>query len=141
MLFKNGWQKVIVTSKVIITNSDGDLLVLLRGETAPSRPLKWDLPGGLVEKGERPLEAGKRETEEEAGVKPNSLAILDGDYTVYRDGFKYPIVSFTYTCSLDNCSGDVRLSYEHKEYKWVSRDEFIALDIPEKYKTAARLLQ
>ncbi|OGY57552.1 MAG: hypothetical protein A3C03_01575 [Candidatus Colwellbacteria bacterium RIFCSPHIGHO2_02_FULL_45_17] len=141
MLFKNGWQKVIVTSKVIITNSDGDLLVLLRGETAPSRPLKWDLPGGLVEKGESPLEAGKRETEEEAGVKPNSLAILDVDYTVYRDGFKYPIVSFTYTCSLDNCSGDVRLSYEHKEYKWVSRDEFIALDIPEKYKTAARLLQ
>jgi len=38
-----------------------------RTETAPSNPLKWDLPGGDVEYGEDPKKAILREIKEETG--------------------------------------------------------------------------
>ena len=140
MFAKKEWQKIVVASKIIITNSSGEMLILLRGKTAPSRPLQWDIPGGVVEEGEHPEEAVIREAEEEAGIKPKSVRILYVDYEVGRLGFKGPVMSFIYTCSIDNCTGEVKLSYEHEEYKWVSVNEFVSLEVPEKYKKAAKLL-
>lgn len=46
----------------------------------PYGPMKWDLPGGGVRRGERPEEAARREAREEVGVILSELRPL-GRYT------------------------------------------------------------
>ena len=46
----------------------------------PYGPMKWDLPGGGVRRGERPEDAARRETREEVGVSLSGLRPL-GRYT------------------------------------------------------------
>ena len=46
----------------------------------PYGPMKWDLPGGGVRRGERPEDAARRESREEVGVSLSGLRPL-GRYT------------------------------------------------------------
>jgi 8-oxo-dGTP diphosphatase len=52
---------------------DDRLLVCQRRET-DSFPLKWEFPGGKVEKGEGPLGALRRELREELGIEVQSAS-------------------------------------------------------------------
>ena len=105
--------------KVIILNEDGKILAIRRSNTAPTRPLYWDLPGGILEEGEDKVEAIKREIKEETGLEVESISAIsegiwhEGDY------------SWTTTCYLAKLKKtNVTLSYEHDEYKWVTKEEF-----------------
>lgn len=46
----------------------------------PYGPMKWDLPGGAVKRGERPEAAARREVREEVGISLSGLRRL-GQYT------------------------------------------------------------
>lgn len=59
---------------VIVEDARDRVLLLLRGPTAPWMPLRWNLPGGKIERGESPTEAGMRETHEEAGLRVHALS-------------------------------------------------------------------
>jgi 8-oxo-dGTP pyrophosphatase MutT (NUDIX family) len=53
-----------VTAAVLITNPSDDLLIV-----HPAKPdAPWQLPGGIVEQGESPLDAVRREGREELGL-------------------------------------------------------------------------
>lgn len=54
---------------VVATTAD-DQLVLVRQWRFGSRSFTWELPAGLVERGEDPLAAGLRELREETGYAP-----------------------------------------------------------------------
>ena len=103
-----------ISQKAIILNEDGKVLAIRRSNTAPTRPLYWDLPGGILEEGEDKLEAIKREIKEETGLEVESISKIsegtwhEGDY------------AWTTTCYLAKPKTiTVTLSYEHDEYKWV----------------------
>jgi 8-oxo-dGTP diphosphatase len=51
-----------------ILERDGKILVGQR-TAAQSHPLKWEFPGGKVERGETPAQALARELEEELGIR------------------------------------------------------------------------
>ena len=128
-----GLQGMYVSQKTFVFNDEGKFLTLLRTKTAPKRPLKWDLPGGAHEAGEDPMEGAKREILEETGLtvadlKPLTLA---GEYVGNRWG-----VTVAYTAKA--LTTDVRLSYEHDEYRWVNKEEFLELDSSEKWKGIAQ---
>jgi len=59
---------------VIVEDRQGRVLLLLRGPTDPWMPLRWNLPGGRIERGESPSVAAMRETYEEAGLRVYALS-------------------------------------------------------------------
>mgnify|MGYP001589925562 CR=1 FL=1 len=55
------------SQKAFVFGKNGKFLTMRRTKTAPSNPLRWDLPGGDVEFGEDPLKSIVREVGEESG--------------------------------------------------------------------------
>lgn len=51
---------------VVVFNDEGDVLLVQRGQ--PPRRGQWSLPGGLIDLGERLVDAARREVWEECGV-------------------------------------------------------------------------
>jgi 8-oxo-dGTP pyrophosphatase MutT (NUDIX family) len=64
-----------IATDVILRDSTGRVLLV-----NPTYKEGWDLPGGMVEANESPLEAARRELFEELGIKPKLLGILSVDW-------------------------------------------------------------
>lgn len=96
------------------------VLVLLRGKTAPWYPSAWNLPGGSCEVDETPLEGAIRECTEEAGISPTALQPLQVvDMGV--DGLLHAFVE-------RGDFGDVRICWESEDYRWIGIEE--VADLP-----------
>lgn len=61
------------TAIIALFNGDNQLLALRRGDTSPWMPGYWNITGGIIEEGETPSEAAKREVKEESGLIPRDL--------------------------------------------------------------------
>lgn len=118
-----------VISKVLIRNDKGKILTIRRTKTAPRRPLTWDFPGGVVEWGEDPKDTAVREAREETGQVVQNLKVLEVGTLVERG--EYAVTVF-YTA--DMMRGEVSLSYEHDQFRWVTKEEFQELDAPSQFK-------
>jgi 8-oxo-dGTP diphosphatase len=119
-----------VSQKIFLKNSDGKMLALRRSETDPSRPLTWDLPGGNIEEGEDLVENLKREIFEEVGIEVENISILGALSGTSKKG-EYAI-QIAYIATVDN--PEIKLSYEHDQYKWVTKEEFFELESTQKIK-------
>ncbi len=111
--------KFLVGIKAFVKNKNDEILVLKRTSTAPSNPNTWDLPGGLLDFGETPSEAIKREIFEESSLKINDVKIHSE--TLFKRK-EIPTVVIFYECETIN-SEEVKTSFEHSEFKWVSISE------------------
>jgi 8-oxo-dGTP diphosphatase len=67
---------VAVVAVVGLVDARGWLLMQERDERAPTNPDRWTLLGGMVEAGESPAEAARRELEEETGLVEDHLEPL-----------------------------------------------------------------
>ncbi len=67
-----------------IIEIDGFFLLCRRHEKSARFPLKWEFPGGKIEKNETPAEALARELKEELGIKIKRSELL----TDYRFRYK-----------------------------------------------------
>ena len=101
---------------------DENILALLRSKTDPTRPLTWDLPGGEVEFGEDLMESIKREIQEEVGFSVDNLTLLDCLGWVNPKGEYWVGVGYYGTVPQDT---QVTLSFEHCEFAWISKEEFL----------------
>ncbi len=107
-----------VTTKVVFKNKDGKVLILEKRDTSS---LKWDLPGGTLETNEQINECIIRELNEELDI---DICFNDLDlYNVYvvNRTKKLSLVVIVYTC--DIIPGDITLSEEHKDFKYVNYEE------------------
>ncbi|WP_041580257.1 (deoxy)nucleoside triphosphate pyrophosphohydrolase [Bacillus sp. 1NLA3E] len=110
---------IYVVGAVIIEN--GKILCAQRG-TTKSLPLKWEFPGGKIEKGESPQEALFREINEEMQCKIEIGEQIDK--TVYE--YDFGIVHLTtFFCQL--IEGKPILT-EHESIKWLAPNELTTLD-------------
>ncbi len=78
----------------------------------------WELPGGRMEFGETAEETLKREIMEETGLIVRPIKLLDTWNLIKED---YQIAGIIYLCTLED--GQVRLSDEHDEFKWIKADK------------------
>ena len=114
-----------IFQKVIISNSEGQILALRRRDNDSRRPGAWDLPGGGFEKGEDLESAAKREVLEETGLIAQSITVI-----VARTvkGMAPPEVDNIFIGWVaKDWSGEITLSDEHVEYRWVTPSEFALL--------------
>ena len=102
-------------------NEEDKLLIIRRSETDPWRPGWWDLPGGIVDAGEGPMEAAVREADEETGIAVDNLVKVQvvAGRRLIRHYF-----------TTKNWSGQVVFKrnpksdfIEHDDYKWVTIEE------------------
>ncbi|MDD5621022.1 MAG: NUDIX hydrolase [Candidatus Pacebacteria bacterium] len=113
-----------VSQKVIIINKENKILSLRRSKTHPHKPFSWDLPGGDLDFGEDPTQGIIRETKEEAGLDIYDISPFDVEAHITPDQNFWITIAYTAKCD----SKDVVLSYEHDQFKWLNREEFLLLD-------------
>jgi len=118
----------IEVAKALIENEDGKFLVLQKSDNYDWKANKWELPGGKIKEnlGEDRLDAARREVKDEAGLKLKSLVDV---VSVEVGEFKpdKPDVNCWILYS-DSFSGEVQLSDEHQDYKWVKTEDFKDMD-------------
>lgn len=103
--------------------------MLKRPLSDKSRPGAWDTPGGGYEEGEQIVEAASREILEESGLTAVSLSPIYIDNQINSSIELYAgenVFVVAYECR--EWKGQVKLSDEHIEYKWVTQEEFVKLD-------------
>ena len=130
-------EKIGLSQKAFVFNKDGKFLTMRRTKTAPSNPLKWDLPGGDVEFGEDPIKSIIREIKEETGFLVKNPVPFD------VKGYVYPYEKYWVTVAFKafNPKGKLSVSWEHDLYKWVTIDEFLKLKLPIKLRKFAMTLK
>ena len=119
---------VKTVSKALIKNKNGKYLLLYRGDTHPNFPGHLDLPGGEVESEETSRTATTREVQEETGI------------CIYPNDFKKLFVRqhkntrhILFEIVMDKTEADIpiKLSWEHKKYRWMTLSELLDTNIPE----------
>ncbi len=111
--------KFFFAAKALLFCKD-KFLIVKRSDKARGAHFYWEYPGGRLEFGEQPIEALRREIFEETGIKDFSvLCILN-----LWNRLKTPttqIIGATHLCKTSNCN--VKLSEEHTEYAWITKEE------------------
>lgn len=114
-------KKYIRVVGAVIVNDEDEILCAQRPE-GKNLALKWEFPGGKIEKGETETEALVRELDEEMECR---IDVLDKiTTTVYE--YDFGIVELT-TYYANILSGEIKM-LEHVDMKWMSRENIGALD-------------
>jgi 8-oxo-dGTP diphosphatase len=104
--------------RIVIQNNQRKILILKRNSIDSDYPDIWDVPGGGVDGGENLKEAAEREAKEECGLK---IKIEEN----YFNDFYHPEKKIhVYGFRADLVGGEVLLSGEHTEYKWVFKNDW-----------------
>jgi 8-oxo-dGTP pyrophosphatase MutT (NUDIX family) len=109
-------------SAVVYLERGDEILLLRRAGGAMSG--QWFLPGGAVERGERPEEAARRELHEESGLEIDGDLELVGAYPIWVYGGDCLQLSYRGTVAGD---ADVVISDEHDGARWVNPVDMRAL--------------
>lgn len=102
----------------LLVKRDNKFLVLKRSSIDTDDADHWDLPGGGIRHLEKPLDAALREAKEEAGIEVRIINILDMWGKLYEGNW-----SIESLVEAEYLSGEITLSEEHSEYRWVTKHE------------------
>jgi predicted aconitase with swiveling domain len=108
----------------------GKLLLLMRSETATSYPGQMSGISGYVEKGETPEQTGKREMEEECGIKESLIKKVGKELYVRNNKILYEITPIL----MESKSGKVRLNDENSSYQWIEPERLGRYNTVPKFK-------
>ncbi|HUK87242.1 MAG TPA: NUDIX domain-containing protein [Terriglobales bacterium] len=108
------------------------LLICQRTRHQPM-PLKWEFPGGKVEAGEHPVEALRRELEEELGIQARIGKEVTHLRYDYKNGGAVELQFFR----VDEYAGEIE-NLVFREVRWVERAELPQYDFLEADLTLVR---
>jgi 8-oxo-dGTP pyrophosphatase MutT (NUDIX family) len=84
----------------------------------------WDLPKGHIEKGEKEIDAARREVEEETGLK--DIEFVEGFKEWIKYFFRFQkknILKFVTFYLAETKTKDVKVSEEHLGYDWLPYED------------------
>lgn len=121
--------------KGIIRRNDGKILVLKRSDKDDHKPSVWETVGGGMDQEETPQEALAREIREETDLAVN----VNEPFNIFsfkKDTGEFKI-GITFLC--EYLDGEVALSDEHSDYRWIDPQEFADLEsVPSLHEEIAR---
>ncbi len=121
----NPIHNIVIFQKAVLFDEQGRLLALKRRDEDVRRTSCWDLPGGGLEQHEDVVEAIKREILEETGLIAIDLQPIHVQTVTMsmRSGVDNLYIGW----QVKTWSGEIRLSDEHIEYRFVTPLEFAKL--------------
>ena len=108
----------------IIRNEDDQVLVVQRGEHT-DHPLKWEFPGGKVQKGESEEECIIREIKEELSI---DIVICGRLSDVEHDYGNKKIRLIPFIC---DTLEELPFLSEHVDFKWIEPENLVEMDFSE----------
>ena len=108
---------------------DGDRYLLIKRAADPDKGL-WSIPGGMVEIGERTVDAAVREAKEETNLDVEVVEVLDVVDKIIRDEesrIKYHFVIVDYLAKF--VGGELKASSDALDARWVEAKEFREYDL------------
>ena len=133
--------QVVLVNRALVLNEKKEVLLIKRSKGDSYMPGKWELPGGKLDAGQDISNALEREVLEETG-----LAVLPTDKVAYWHSKiltkgKYKGLPYIVLIGLANSiGGEVKLSKEHDDYAWVSKDEVFSYDLVHQTRLALTVL-
>ena len=115
----------VIDAYVYTPTKNGLLFLLLKRAKTKMYEHIWQGVAGKIEKGEKSWETAKRELQEETGLKPNKMFIVDHVSKFYEQ--KDDRINLVPVFGIEVNTREVVLSDEHSEFKWVTINE--ALDL------------
>jgi 8-oxo-dGTP diphosphatase len=116
--------KPIPVVAAVLEDGAGHVLVAQR-PAHKHLALKWEFPGGKVERGESPEAALSRELREELGIEIEILRALP---RFTHDYGTVVIEMISFVCRLAPASAAPQ-AHEHAALRWVSREELATVDL------------
>ncbi len=112
-------QEQFIAQKAIIEHNGKILLVKEAPNNEGTNPGLWDLPGGRIAFGEKPIDALRREVREEVGldIEVERPVYLD-EWRPKIENLQRQIVGAYVVCRAK--SNQVRLSGDHAEFQWLN---------------------
>jgi len=104
--------------RIVIQDKQGKILILKRNSIDSDYPNLWDVPGGGVDDGEGLKKAAEREAKEECGLEIK----IEENY--FNDFYHPEKVIHVYGFKADLIGGEIELSDEHTEFRWIAEDEW-----------------
>lgn len=114
-------------TQIVLTGilRDKDLfLIVKRNENDNLYPGAWEFPGGHLEDGETIKKGLKRELLEEIGFTNEFNPIITHYYDEIKskNGELIYNLEIDFIINVDRSNLEIKLSNEHSEYKWVTKD-------------------
>lgn len=118
---------MLMKTQIVLTGilRDKDLfLIVKRNENDNLYPGAWEFPGGHLEDGETIKEGLKRELLEEIGFTDefNPRITRYYDEIKSKNGELIYNLEIDFMINVDRLNLEIKLSNEHSEYKWVTKD-------------------
>jgi len=128
----------VIDAYVYIPTYNGLLFLLLKRAKTKMYEHIWQGVAGKIEKGEKSWEAAKRELQEETGLKPDKMFIVDHVSKFYEQ--MDDRINLVPVFGIEVNTQEVVLSDEHSEYKWVKIDEALDLLVWKGQKQAIKIV-
>jgi 8-oxo-dGTP diphosphatase len=122
-----------LSSKVLILDAEGRVLLLRRSQSSTYHPGAWEFPGGKTDPGETFDQALLREVAEETGLTISLHRVLGaGESDLPERKVAYLFLEAR------QLNGTVRLSEEHDAFVWIAPSELPRQDLAPQFKELAR---
>ena len=113
------------TASALVLDDEGRILLARRAHEPDAG--KWDLPGGFLDEGEPPLDALRRELDEETSLEVEPVEFFDVVVDRYGDGDDaQSTLNLYWTCRV--VAGEPNPADDVAELRWFGRDELPSRD-------------
>jgi len=116
----------------VLKNGD-KILILKRGDKVRTYKGKWACVSGYLEENEEALERAYIEIEEETGLKRDDVKLIKAgepiEFYDEKEKMSWRVHPFLFEAK----RRDVKIDWEHTEYKWIYPEEIV------KYETVPKL--
>ena len=128
-------QRVVVGGVIINENK---VLIVQRASDEEAYPDLWEVPSGKKEPLEKVTDAVLREVKEETGLVTEMVKVIDVfNFSVEKTNETRDVTQINFLLKLIG-SSEVKLSNEHQNFAWITKDEINNYNLSEETKSVIK---